>query len=356
MTYVGAKEYCRHIIVDIFAIPILKVIKEKIGIDISIYKIESDNGAALSAICKKYKCIHLRCLRHFLVSLGTKPYSKQIGELVSAKCQLDFDTLCDLYKDSFASFAASDNMKDFQKTLGKAGLHFDINTLKVEIIDHTVWSAVSQMHRIALCMPSTTNSLEASHGHLNEKLPRRNDFWTGMKRLIEFLIVKENGFKKALKCNFTRALRVLEKTTKLNMESMEQQKSFYSTSLTHCNCGETLLISKLYRTQIPCSHIYSISRTFPKFPDNLKLKLSKSIYQLDIEYENVSQNDKDQEMLYENVLKVKAVKNIRKFSHYKKEKVIMQAIDDLIPGDEFANGLPLGFHKMVEFGIRKFSS
>ena len=63
-------------------------------------------------------------------------------------------------------------------------------------------------------MPSTTNSLEASHGHLNEKLPRRNDFWTGMKRLIEFLIVNENGFKKALKCNFTRALRVLEKNYK----------------------------------------------------------------------------------------------------------------------------------------------
>ena len=108
---------------------LFKVIKENIDIDISNYKIESDNGTALSAICRKYKCTHLRCLRHFLVSLGTKPYSKQIGDLVSAKCEHDFNALCDEYKESFSEFAASTD--DFQKTLGKAGLHFDTNTRKI---------------------------------------------------------------------------------------------------------------------------------------------------------------------------------------------------------------------------------
>ena len=205
-------------------------------------------------------------------------------------------------------------------------------------------------------MPSTTNSLESSHGHLNGKIPRRNDFWSGMTRLVEFIIIKENNFKKALRCNFSRAIRVLEKTTKLNMNSMEEQKGAYNTSLTTCDCGETLLISKLFRTKIPCSHIYSMTATLPTFPDNLDLKLTKSIYRLHIEYENVTDEDRLQEMLHENILKVKAVKNIRKFSHYKNEKVILQTIGEITPGNEFANGLPLSFHRIVDSGIKKFSA
>ena len=219
--------------------------KESLNIDLSVYTIESDNGTALSAVCSKYKCKSLKCLRHFLVSLGTKPYSMQIGELVASKCQHDFDVLCSAFKKTFESYIGTEEFEDIQKTLKKAGLQFDLEAKEIKIVDKEIWSSISQIERIKFRMPSTTNALEASHGHLNEKLPRRNDFWTGMLRLVNFLIIKENNFKKAIKCNFRRSLKNVVDTAKANSFIMHEQRKDYHTDHEKCDCGETKLLSQM---------------------------------------------------------------------------------------------------------------
>ena len=114
------------------------VMKEKIDVDLSSRVVESDKGVALAAVCSKHNCKHLGCLRHFLVSIGTKPYSQQIGELVSCKCQLDFDVLCDIYSKSFAEYIDTDEFADLQKTLKKAGLSYNAEKQQIEITNADV--------------------------------------------------------------------------------------------------------------------------------------------------------------------------------------------------------------------------
>ena len=149
-----------------------------IGVDLSAYIIESDKGSALTAICAKYNCQHIGCLRHFLAGLGKKPYSSQIGELVSAKCELDFEFLRGFYSVSFERYIESHELNDLQKLLGKAGLTYDVESKQIKIVSEHLWSSISQIRRISTLMPSTTNALESSHGHLNKNIPRRNYFWT----------------------------------------------------------------------------------------------------------------------------------------------------------------------------------
>ena len=62
------------------------------------------------------------------------------------------------------------------------------------IADINKWDTISQIERIKYSMPSTTNALESSHGHLNGQLPRRNNFWSAMLRLVTFILKKESSF------------------------------------------------------------------------------------------------------------------------------------------------------------------
>ena len=39
------------------------------------------------------------------------------------------------------------------------------------------WESVALLFRVPLHMPSTSNSLESTHGHMNQKTPRRNNFY-----------------------------------------------------------------------------------------------------------------------------------------------------------------------------------
>ena len=58
-------------------------------------------------------------------------------------------------------------------------------------MDEDRWDEVSQLMRIKHKMPSTTNALEAFHGHLNDDVPRRNEFWASLFRIITSLMKKK---------------------------------------------------------------------------------------------------------------------------------------------------------------------
>jgi hypothetical protein len=69
---------------------------ELLGFDLSTFTVESDQGSALRAICKKYQNPHLACLLHLLVSLGRGPFAFEIGNLVRCWSHVDFDRLKEL--------------------------------------------------------------------------------------------------------------------------------------------------------------------------------------------------------------------------------------------------------------------
>lgn len=65
--------------------------KNKLGINIEDYVIESDQGSAINAICEDFKITHLCCLRHLLVSLKCNQFSYSVGVLLNCRSQKDYD-------------------------------------------------------------------------------------------------------------------------------------------------------------------------------------------------------------------------------------------------------------------------
>ena len=75
---------------------------------------------------------------------------------------------------------------------------------KISISDSKTWSRVSMIERVKTRMPSTTNALEATHGHLNESTQRRNDFWPSLHRLVKSINDRTHSFEDHLKHSFQK--------------------------------------------------------------------------------------------------------------------------------------------------------
>ena len=317
-----------------------------------MYTVERDNGIALSTVCNAHNNKHLKCLKHFLTSLGLDEFSKEVGELVSAKCIKDFNTLCAIYSEQFSK-ASIEKINNLQKMLGKAGLAYLPETKKIIVADTEKWDAISQIERIKYSMPSTTNALESSHGHLNSQIPRRNNFWSAMLRLTKYVLRKEYGFNESLIRNYQREKRIIKKTAKDNSSIIDKQIQYYNTTPDKCECGETSLLSKMFRVKIACSHIFSITNTFAELPD-IKLETKKNANDLKLHYEITKLPETATESSLEQKIQNKAVKTIRRFSHFKQEKLIRDAVSTLRINEDFANGLPTSYHETVSSGISKF--
>ena len=93
------------------------------------------------------------------------------------------------------------------------GLSFIQNN--IERTDPKRWQQVSLIQRKVYRMPSTTNSLESTHGHLNHERSRRKNFWKSMFKISNHLIQKVNTFQQNVQHNYNyqkkRLLIIIEK-------------------------------------------------------------------------------------------------------------------------------------------------
>ena len=328
-----------------------------INVDLTKYVIESDRGSALKALSKEIGIEHLSCNVHFLRSLKTSEFSYQIGELVSAKCQIDLDILMDHYSKEFCKFIGTEKIENLNKALMSCGLIFDINSKKISINNMNLWEHISLNCRAKYKMPTTTNALEASHGHLNARIPRHNDFYTAMNRLIRFIITKTHNFDVAYKSNLNRARRVIQrKCSSFYTSLLEKESKQYESTKEKCNCGETIILSEMMLVDIPCSHRMHKGAVFPKKPYDLTLKLKNSFEKLIVHLvvdEKVAESTEDN---YEKYINRKAAATVRKFCKEKNLENIRNALEPFSLNDTevFANGKPISFYECVSSGIHRF--
>ena len=80
--------------------------------------------------------------------------------------------------------------------LFKVGLKFDKNVLSID--NKEKWRKISLLERINHKMPSTTNSLESTHGHLNAGIPRRKLFWASIYRIINSITKQDFQFSNSV--------------------------------------------------------------------------------------------------------------------------------------------------------------
>jgi hypothetical protein len=96
-------------------------------------------------------------------------------------------------------------------------------------------------------MPSTTNSLEATHGHLNEAISPRNRFWASLALLFEAIADKTIHFETATVHDFRTSLkRSKRRSQSVSQQRMAEECAFFGSTAEVDSCAETVHVSSSY--------------------------------------------------------------------------------------------------------------
>ena len=322
------------------------------GVDLTQFVIESDEGKCLMKSLTAHNCKHLSCLRHLLANVQKKKYGYEVSKLVCCRCSKDFETLSGQFNSIFNDISKASDLNALEETLNYVGLTFQ--NKEIDFFDLQRWSEVSMIQRSQYNMPSTTNTIESTHGHLNEITPRRNCFFTSIYRLIMSIMSQIHNFNMKMHHNYRQVICDVKKTKAKELH-FEEKCHFYTTKLHSCNCGETVLYTNMFKVDVPCSHRLYLGALFPDIKDiifNLQNQFNELIL-------DVREDVKATKKIEYDTFKTIAVKNIKKFSHVKKKKKEIEEFFDMNykPAyEKFALGYPIELFVVISNGIEKFSS
>ena len=343
---------------------LLSCLVNKCNITLQGKYLESDQGTALKAVCSKFKMINLACLRHLCVSLHYSPETYYIVELIKALTEEQLINIklrmIEQYNTLFNGDEKHDNqiMNNINGSLKKVGLFFTKND--IAIIDELKWKSVSMMHRVPTRMPSTTNSLESTHGHINKITPRRNNFYGALYRIVKHIMNKSQRVQECIKINYARAKRVTLTTLKQKSEArIRDEIRFYHSSIDKCECGENHLISSIFDIDIPCSHRIFLGAKFSPLNLQHMIIIKPQWNNLEFEFSIINDESPLQDYLDDaDFDKARIIAQIRRYTHYKKKEEISEFVESRYHynGSEFINSKPACMHDIIAEGIKYFSS
>lgn len=138
--------------------------------------------------------------------------------------------LKEIYENEWEKIEDQKKQQKLRRLLKKVGLSFGNGHIS---INHERWIEVSMMKRAMFRMPSCTNQLESTHEHLNSGIPRRNSFWTSIKRLIEAIIKKNRRFPLCFKHNYQYYKNKTKITLNKTISIIDNMIVDYETDINH---------------------------------------------------------------------------------------------------------------------------
>ena len=276
-------------------------------------------------------------------------------KIMACRCVKDLDALLCQYANDFSKIKEEQAKKQLNKTLSKIGMTFENGVLSIN--NENRWKRVSMIERVKMKMPSTTNTLEATHGHLNAATPRKNDFWSSMNRITTSLLKKDFHMDGRIKNVYNNEKRRVSNRVKMvSREIFEKELDFYKPKIEECTCGETALVSSMLRLDIPCSHRVFLGAKFPELP-KINLILTPSMKGCKFKYTLIDRELPIRETAHLNWLKKSAVEVIKRYSHFKHRSMINSFVEDNFKiGTSFVNGKPVEFYSLVHEGIFHFDN
>lgn len=178
--------------------------------------------------------------------------------------------------------------------LNKVSLIYNYENDSIQFNEKDKWDKISMLNRIKYRMPSTTNSLESYHGHLNKATPRKNTFLGSIFRIACNLNKHNKNYGKRIRHNFNRAIQnTKQELNKTDPFRLNKEKTFYKTTKEHCQCSSNKLISSQLDFNIPCMHQLSIlnSSEIPQLPD-IHITLNDQWKNLTVDYNPVNDTGK----------------------------------------------------------------
>jgi hypothetical protein len=335
--------------------------QRRYGISIGQFIVESDQGAALKAICKENQNAHRVCLRHFLARLKDPYFSVYIAELVRARTVGEFNMI----RESYFKFLQSairgnpDLRQAAEREFRKAGLAF--NDQEIFIADPQRWAEFSMLTRIDERIPPTTNSIESINGHLNEVTPRRNTFWGSMCRLASMIEKSIERYSDSVRHNYHFACqRSLRESQSMGQTELHAQSCFYNATIEHCSCGRTLHYTRMFEKEMPCPHQLYRGAVVPVWKTETKLIYERSETSLEIVVTITPRVTKLEDDARKEWLHTLAVDNIKHLSRTRKPKAaIFTWVAENWPtdiGEHFALGIPLSVLSLIAYGVNEFAT
>lgn len=216
-------------------------------------------------MCQENNIVHIYCLRYYLKSLKFNEFSYSVGILLKCVSETDYNQAKSNFIEEWKQIKDEKKIAKLNKVLNKVGLEF--YKKKIEGENSDLWRRCFMLHRCEFEMPSTTNSLEASHGHLNKKVPRLNEFWSSICRLVNNLTINEKSFNQKIRNNYNHIKHCsIQKQQNMDREKMDNQKDFYNTQIDNCFCSDNKLPSQLMKVDLPCCHRIDCDAQFPPCP------------------------------------------------------------------------------------------
>ena len=291
--------------------------QESTGVDLRAKIIESDQGTALKAAIKEFDMIHLACLRHLLVSLQYNEYSFIVSQLVSCTTSAEIEQVKNVMCEEYSHLPKK--QKDvLNVALKKIGWTY---TDTPHIVDEERWDSVSMETRLKYRMPSTTNSLESTHGHMNSDIPRRNELYTSILRIVEHMWDKVQNIEECVKRNYNYANRMTKRRLDNKSETISDEQMQYHTTQFHCECGENRLVSSMLGIDMICSHRLALTAKPDPCPD-VKPPIIMANDHLEVEYNFLPPQVQKQPKSF-NEMEIKYIVNqIKSFSHFKEKTSI----------------------------------
>ncbi|NLZ73129.1 MAG: hypothetical protein GX905_04840 [Bacteroidales bacterium] len=334
---------------------LLITIQEKTGIQFKHYPFESDQGSALKSICSELEITHLVCLRHLLVSLKYAEFVYEITMLLKSTSTFELSKAKEFVENRFKTIDSS--KKDYLlKLLNKVGLTFDGSILSIK--DQSRWQEVSMFERKLFKMPSTTNALESTHGHLNAQTPRRNNFYASIYRIVNAMMQKAQSIEGSIRKNYNRIKHDTLQFSKAQNDRMNSWIKYYSTTIDNCNCSENRLESAMLGVDLPCSHRVYLGASFPACP-KIKPTVKRQWDKLEISFNHVLPDSAEgalslivQDINY-------AVKSIKRFSHYKDTAKIEEYVKSKYNVKEecyFILNIPVSVMQIITEGVGRFAA
>jgi hypothetical protein len=346
-----------------------------LGVDLSTFITESDQGPALMALFKKHGNLYLICLHHFLRSLKDRRFAVYVSGLVKARTEGEFNLLRERFVRPLLKVIGEYTRNPaviraaLKKEFAKAGLVFDGRAITVGASpeESARWNCVSMVKRAETEMPPTTGALESSHGHLNEDTGRYNSFWPSMCRLKRQGERSFGSWSSRVQRNLNAAYRRSDGQLRWLADVIMDQVRFFGASSAGCSCGQTAHLSKMFGTNVPCPHqLYCMQKDpnhrgpyRPKLPEVPKIEWEEYMMEgFELECEVRAGQPRAHAHTSRDYLKEKAVEQIRPFSKAKKKTIVpwVEAEFPLDLGSEFALGMPLRVVDLILEGVHKFTA
>ena len=243
------------------------------------------------------------------------------------------------------------------ETLVKAGLSYSFTENKIYVSNFEKWKQISILRRMDFSMPSTTNSLESCHGHLNDNTPRRNTFFTAIYRIVYSLNKQNKEYQRKISHNYNYQIKRTKDEMKLKDPiRIKSEIQFYKTTNLYCNCSSNKLISKQLGINIPCCHQLSLPfpTAIPKLPEINIIMNDQCNYLIDVY--TPSQELKKSKKGFEKDEMAYLSNTIKFYSRYKGEEIdsfVDKQYQQYINSNSgFIMNKPTIFLKFIDDGIK----